>query len=89
MRSFIAIVTIFYRSANIQINKVRKQKEIDLAGLEAALKKAQSRISSLEMEVQQKVSWIFPQIAAVVLRLILQLPLLNLVSLNFLDERKC
>lgn len=42
-------------SANIEINKVRKQKEIDLAGLQAGLKKAQSRINSLEQEVQQKV----------------------------------
>lgn len=42
-------------SANVEINKVRKQKEIDLAGLQAALKKAQSRINSLEQEVQQKI----------------------------------
>jgi len=41
-------------SANIEINKVRKQKEIDLAGLQAGLKKAQSRINGLEQEVQQK-----------------------------------
>ena len=41
-------------SANVEINKVRKQKEIDLAGLQAALKKSQSRINSLEQEVQQK-----------------------------------
>ena len=39
----------------MEINKVRKQKEIDLAGLQAGLKKAQSRINSLEQEVQQKV----------------------------------
>lgn len=43
-------------SANIEINKVRKQKEIDLAGLQAGLKRAQSKINSLEQEVQQKVS---------------------------------
>lgn len=42
-------------SANIEISKVRKQKEIDLAGVQAALKKAQSKIHSLEQEVQQKV----------------------------------
>jgi len=41
-------------AANVEINKVRKQKEIDLAGLQAALKKSQSRINSLEQEVQQK-----------------------------------
>uniref|UniRef100_T2MHB1 Transforming acidic coiled-coil-containing protein 2 n=1 Tax=Hydra vulgaris TaxID=6087 RepID=T2MHB1_HYDVU len=41
-------------AANIEINKVRKQKEIDLAGLQASLKKAQSRINSLETIVEQK-----------------------------------
>ncbi|XP_066932304.1 transforming acidic coiled-coil-containing protein 3-like isoform X2 [Clytia hemisphaerica] len=41
-------------AANVEINKVRKQKEIDLAGLQAALKKSQSRNNSLEQEVQQK-----------------------------------
>lgn len=41
-------------AANVEINKVRKQKEIDLAGLQAALKRSQSKINSLEQEVQQK-----------------------------------
>ena len=49
------LVDFIIYSANIEINKVRKQKEIDLAGLQAGLKKSQSRINSLEQEVQQKV----------------------------------
>ena len=49
------MLLFFFPSANIEINKVRKQKEIDLAGLQAGLKKSQSRINSLEQEVQQKV----------------------------------
>jgi len=58
---FLKSFFILHFSANVEINKVRKQKEIDLAGLQAALKKAQSRINSLEQEVQQKVCfcWLF------------------------------
>jgi len=41
-------------AANIEIERVRKQKEIDLAGLQAALKKAQNRVSNLEVEISQK-----------------------------------
>ena len=40
--------------ANALISKVRKQQEVDLAGLQAALKKAQNRVNNLELEIQQK-----------------------------------
>lgn len=41
-------------AANIEINKVRKQKEIDQIGLEAAVRKSQTRINALEQDVEQK-----------------------------------
>lgn len=41
-------------AANVEINKVRKQKEIDQIGLEAAVRKAQTRINALEQDVEQK-----------------------------------
>jgi chromosome segregation ATPase len=41
-------------TANIEINKVRQQKVKDQAGLEAALQKANSKINSLELDIQQK-----------------------------------
>ena len=34
--------------------KERKQKEVDLAGLQAALKKATNKANNLELEIQQK-----------------------------------
>jgi len=40
--------------ANLLISKERKQKEVDLAGLQAALKKAQNKANNLELEIQQK-----------------------------------
>jgi len=41
-------------NANTVIAKVRKQQEIDIAGLQASLKLAQSKVKSLELEIQQK-----------------------------------
>eukprot|EP00795_Rhopilema_esculentum_P012119 gene12119-2725_t len=41
--------------ANFEIDKVRKSKEVDLAGLQAALKKLQSRNNYLENSLEQKV----------------------------------
>lgn len=40
--------------ANVLISKERKQKEVDLAGLQAALKKATNKANNLELEIQQK-----------------------------------
>lgn len=40
--------------ANEEIAKVRKQKEIDFAGIEASLRKAEHRIVSLEKDVTRK-----------------------------------
>lgn len=41
-------------AANAEIDRIRKQKEIDLAGIEASLKKSQNRVSNLEVEIAQK-----------------------------------
>jgi len=41
-------------SANTVIAKVRKQQEIDIAGLQASLKVAQLKVDGLEKEIQQK-----------------------------------
>ena len=40
----------------MEIERVRKQKEIDLAGIQASLKKATNRVGNLEVEIAQKVS---------------------------------
>lgn len=42
-------------SASVEIEKVRKSKEVDLAGLQAALKKANMKMTSLETALEQKV----------------------------------
>jgi len=41
-------------AANVEIERVRKQKEIDLAGIQASLKKATNRVGNLEVEIAQK-----------------------------------
>ena len=41
-------------SANVEIAKIRHQKQIDLAGIEAALKKAEHRNASLEKDITRK-----------------------------------
>merc|ERR1719495_746313 len=41
-------------NANQVIAKVKKQQEIDIAGLQASLKLAQAKVKSLELEIQQK-----------------------------------
>ena len=46
---------VFLSSANVEIERVRKQKEIDLAGIQASLKKATNRVGNLEVEIAQKV----------------------------------
>eukprot|EP00794_Sanderia_malayensis_P018324 gene18324-20145_t len=42
--------------ANIEIEMVKKSKEVDLAGLQAALKQLQAKHAGIEMALQQKVS---------------------------------
>lgn len=43
-------------SANIEIARVRKSNESEIAVMKAALKKEQTKTASLEMSLQQKVS---------------------------------
>lgn len=45
----------FVFSANIEIARVRKSNESEIAVMKAALKKEQTKSASLEMSLQQKV----------------------------------
>lgn len=45
----------FSYSANIEIARVRKSNESEIAVMKAALKKEQTKTASLEMSLQQKV----------------------------------
>ena len=47
------IISVF--SANIEIARVRKSNESEIAVMKAALKKEQTKSASLEMSLQQKV----------------------------------
>ena len=46
----------FISSANIEIARVRKSNESEIAVMKAALKKEQTKTASLEMSLQQKVT---------------------------------
>ena len=45
----------FFFGANIEITRVRKSNESEIAVMKAALKKEQTKSASLEMSLQQKV----------------------------------
>ena len=49
------ICFFFVFSANIEIARVRKSNESEIAVMKAALKKEQTKSASLEMSLQQKV----------------------------------
>ena len=46
-------------SANIEITRVRKSNESEIAVMRAALKKEQTKSASLEMSLQQKVCFLW------------------------------
>lgn len=48
-------IVYIYLSANSEIEKLRKSTSIELQTLKAELRKAEIKISSLELTVQQKV----------------------------------
>ena len=49
------VCCFFFLSANIEITRVRKSNDSEIAVMKAALKKEQTKSASLEMSLQQKV----------------------------------